>query len=428
MSRWSWLWSRVSRRLWFRATMIGLMGIAAAGFATVADRFLPSNWTFEIGSDSIESILTIIASSMLAVTTFSLSTLTSALGGATSNVTPRANRLLMQDRVTQNVLSTFVGSFLFSIVGLVVLQTNAYGDQGRAVLFIVTVGVLVLIVISLLRWIDRLIQLGRVEETTQRVEEAARRAIETRIAEPYLGGHPRPAGAVPSGSPHAICAEETGYIVHIDMGALEEIAASRKARVDIAQLPGAFLYQGRPLAWISQGAALEPEDEDRLRSAFQLTQSRDYDQDPRFGIIVLSEIASRALSPAVNDPGTAIDVIGRITRLLTVWAKGFEQQDPQRVTYPHLHVPPLEARDLFADGFAPIGRDGASLIEVQMRLQKALIALSELGGHGFRTAALHQSRLALAHAEKALALEVEKEDLRNLLAAPFGPSAGGARQ
>ncbi|MBM3606634.1 MAG: DUF2254 domain-containing protein, partial [Alphaproteobacteria bacterium] len=188
MSTWRWQLLQISRRLWFRATLIGLLGVVAAGFATLADRFVPDDWNPSIGADSIDTILSIIASSMLAVTTFSLSTLTTALGGATTNVTPRATRLLMQDRVTQNVLSTFVGAFLFSVVGLVVLQTNVYGEQGRAVLFIVTIGVLVLIVTSLLRWIDRLIHLGRVGETTGRVEEATRKAIAARRAEPFLGG------------------------------------------------------------------------------------------------------------------------------------------------------------------------------------------------------------------------------------------------
>ena len=62
---------------------------------------------------------------MLAVTTFSLNVMTSAYGSAANNVTPRATRLLREDPVTQNVLSTFIGSFLFSIVGIVVLKTGA---------------------------------------------------------------------------------------------------------------------------------------------------------------------------------------------------------------------------------------------------------------------------------------------------------------
>lgn len=423
MSKWRWLLLQISRRLWFRATLIGLMGVAAAGFATLADRFVPDDWSFSIGVDSINSILSIIASSMLAVTTFSLSTLTAALGGATTNATPRATRLLMQDAVTQNVLSTFVGAFLFSVVSIVVLQTNAYGKQGRAVLFIVTIGVLVLIVTSLLRWIDRLIHLGRVGETSGRVEETTRKAIEARRATPFLGGRPQPDDADLPPAARPLRSHETGYVVYIDMATVEAVAKEHGARIDLAHLPGGFLYHDAPLAWISGGKALEEKAQNRLRAAFRVSPTRDYDQDPRFGIIVLSEIASRALSASVNDPGTAIDVIGRITRLLTLWSQGPERPEATEVEFPHVHVPPLRDEDLFADGFAPVARDGAAIIEVQTRLHKALSALAGMGGPSFRAAAWGQLRLANMYAEKSLPLEVEKESLRSLLPpAPFETS------
>jgi uncharacterized membrane protein len=178
MSRWQWLLTRLTRQLWFRATLIGALGIAAASLAALTEHLLPWDLPTTIGADSVDGILNIIASSMLAVTTFSLSVMTSAYSAATSNVTPRAIKLLIEDRLTQNVLSSFIGSFLFSIVGIVVLKTGAYGDSGRFVLFIVTIAVIALVVVSLLRWIDRLTRLGRVGETTERVEEAIQRAID----------------------------------------------------------------------------------------------------------------------------------------------------------------------------------------------------------------------------------------------------------
>ena len=187
MPRWRWVLTHVTRRLWFRATLIGLLGVAAAMLATVAENLFPWDLPWNIGADAVDSILAIIASSMLAVTTFSLNVMTSAYGSAANNVTPRATKLLREDPVTQNVLSTFIGSFLFSIVGIVVLKTGAYGARGRVVLFIVTIGVIALIVISLLRWIDYLTHFGQVGETTKRVEDATREAIEARLKAPALG-------------------------------------------------------------------------------------------------------------------------------------------------------------------------------------------------------------------------------------------------
>lgn len=73
------------------------------------------------------------------------------------------------------MLSPFVGSFLFSIVGIIVLKTGAYGPSGRSVLFAV------IIVVNLLHWIDHLTRVGRVGETTSRIEGAARQAIGHRL-------------------------------------------------------------------------------------------------------------------------------------------------------------------------------------------------------------------------------------------------------
>ncbi|WP_439604689.1 DUF2254 family protein, partial [Shinella sp.] len=136
-SRWGWLLSQLGRRMWVRATLFSILAIVTALIAIVLAPFIPGDLSTRIGADAVDNILGIIASSMLTVTTFSLSTMVSAYSAATSNVTPRATKLVMEDSTTQNVLATFIGSFLFSLVGIIALSTGAYGDQGRVVLFLV---------------------------------------------------------------------------------------------------------------------------------------------------------------------------------------------------------------------------------------------------------------------------------------------------
>lgn len=187
-SRLIWSISVLARRIWFRATLFSIAAVATALLAIVVTPYIPADLSTKIGADSVDNILGIIASSILTVTTFSLSTMVSAYSAATSNVTPRATLLVMEDSTTQNVLATFVGSFLFSLVGIVALTTGAYGEQGRVVLFVVTIGVIVLIVVTLLRWIDHLSRLGRVTETTRRVEEATLDAVKAWRKSPNFGG------------------------------------------------------------------------------------------------------------------------------------------------------------------------------------------------------------------------------------------------
>ncbi|HIA0041491.1 TPA: DUF2254 family protein, partial [Escherichia coli] len=106
---------------------------------------IPESVSVKVGAEAVDNILNILASSMLAVTTFSLSIMVTAYGSATTNVTPRATRLVVEDVTTQNVLATFIGSFLFSLVGIIALNMGAYGERGRVILFIVTLVVIALI-------------------------------------------------------------------------------------------------------------------------------------------------------------------------------------------------------------------------------------------------------------------------------------------
>ncbi|CAM5767783.1 DUF2254 domain-containing protein [Bosea minatitlanensis] len=410
-----WRLRLLTRKLWVRASLISLLAVAAALFAFVISPYLPEDLSTEIGAESADKLLSIIASSMLAVTTFSLSTMVTAYGAATSNVTPRATRLIMEDSTTQNVLAAFVGSFLYSLVAIITLAMGGYGERGRIVLFFVTLLVVILIVVTLLRWIDYLMRLGRVGETTRRVEEAAIRAMTERRDEPFLGGSPLPGrGGMPTPR-FEIGAPEIGYVEHIDTAALQKLADAHDAEIHVLALPGAFIDARRPLAVVTSA---DEELHANAASAFSIAAERSFDQDPRFGLIVLAEIAQRALSPAVNDPGTAIDVIGRAVRVLSLWGQPSPARQPR---YPRIHVPAIEAGELFDDFFLPVARDGAGMVEVQVRLQKALAALSRLEAPGFREAAGRHAAIALERMRNAQAPDI---DLRRAEAA--APKLGRA--
>ncbi|KQT83175.1 DUF2254 domain-containing protein [Aurantimonas sp. Leaf443] len=400
---------QIARRIWFRAGAFCVLAVVTAFLGIWLSPYIPDDVPAQIGSDAVDNILGILASSMLTVTTFSLSTMVSAYASTTSNVTPRATKLIMEDTVTQNVLSTFIGSFLFSLVGIIVLSTGLYGSSGRVVLFAVTILVILFIVVTLLRWIDHLSRLGRVTETTQRVEAVTLEALEERRREPCLGGVPLldAARAIPA-SARPVRSRRIGYVQHVDTGALSALAREGKGRVFVVAIPGDFVDTREPIAFLD---GVE-EGEEAARACFTVSDTRSFDQDPRYGGIVLAEIASRALSPATNDLGTAIGVIGRAVRLLAAWAETADT--PAEPAYPHVHVPPLALGDLFDDFFTPLARDGAAIVEVGVRLQKGLRTLARLGRDDFAAEALRHSRQALERFESGLTIEDDKRRVRAL--------------
>lgn len=397
-SRWFWVAAQVSRRIWVRASLYSLLAVVTALLGIVASPYIPSELPTKVGAAAVDNILGIIASSMLTVTTFSLSVMVSAYSSATSNVTPRATRLVMEDSTTQNVLSTFVGSFLFSLVGIIVLSTGAYGEQGRVVLFGATIGVIVLIVVTLLRWIDHLSRLGRLTETTALVEGAAIKAMRERHQNPYIGGSQLvdPATDIP-GTATTIHTSQIGYIQHVDIGGLSKLVGEQPGAIYLIATPGDFVDPTEPIAW-AFGVSL-PDPEQAVRACFSIGDTRSFDQDPRFGASVLAEIGSRALSSGINDLGTVIDIIGRMVRVMAIWAEPREDLAPR---FPKVFVPAIKVGDLFDDLFTPIAQDGAGSVEVGLRLQKALAALARLDERQFGSHALRHSQEAVVRSKHAM--------------------------
>ena len=400
-----------SRRPWVRVALFCLAAVLAALGASRLEPLIPLDAAASVGSEAVDELLSILASSMLPVATFSLTTMVQAYGSATSNVTPRAVQLLMQDSRAQTALATFIGAFVYSVVGIIALKTDYYGEQGRVVVFAVTLVVLALVVATLVRWIDTLSQLGRVGSTIDTIEAAARAALVRRAQRPFLGGR---RWEEPRSEAYPVAATETGYVQHVDTRALDRFAERLDATIHVCVLPGGFVHGGFVLARITANGrdALNEAACADLRKAFVIGDRRSYDDDPRFGLIALSEVASRALSPAVNDPGTAIDVIGTMVRLFVV-LQDARPQAPQEPDYARVYVQPLSLADLFDDAFTPIARDGAAIVEVGVRLAKAFAALSEHGDAEIAACAEAHAALAL---KRARATGMIEEDLAAIIA------------
>ncbi|WP_287979863.1 DUF2254 domain-containing protein [Sphingomonas sp.] len=396
MTQWQWLIRLITRRMWFRAALMCGFGGALALAGALVGHTISYHFAATVGSKSVDSILTMLASSMLAVTTFSLTAMVSAYSGATSTITPRAVQLLIDDSTAQNALATFLGSFLFAIVGIVALSTGLYGETGRVILFFGTILVILFIVVTLLRWIEHIARFGRMSDTIDRVERAAMAAVETMAVPILLDGA---APAVGGDGRTGVAATTMARVTHVDVARLGEIAAALAADIHVVALPGTLVEPGRAMALVA--GTVDDAAINQVRQAFTLAHHRAFDHDPRFGLVVLSEIASRALSPAVNDPGTAIAVIETGSRvLLRLLDHCAAEADPLPA---RVHVPPVLLADLLEDWSRPIARDGATLVEVDIRLQKALGALARHAPAARRVIAreaedaLVRARAALVH-------------------------------
>lgn len=406
-----WRLRQWARSIWGPVLAFAALGVLTALAAVALRPFLPEEFGGEIGVEAVDQLLNILATSMLGVTTFSVSIMVTAFASTGSGATPRAITLMRQDRHTRYVLAIFIGAFVFSLVGIIGLSAGIYSDGGRAILFFVTIAVFAVIVVALMRWIAHLTVFGRLVDTLDRVEAATLEAMRERLAAPLLGGAPAE-GPVPKEADH-LMAGSTGHVQHVDMPRLGELAQANELTLFIEALPGRFVHPQKPLIAVI-GLPEKPEERAaiirKLTASFTVGRTRSFDQDPVYGFLVLTEIASRALSPATNDLGTAIDVLNRHLRLMTTWAEN--AAPPPEVKFPRLFVPSLTADQVLPLAIGPIARDGANMIEVQRRVQSVLRALAQMNPTLFATCAAEQAARAADLAATGLALETDRELIR----------------
>lgn len=394
------LLERLRERLWVRPAAYGVAAVALVGAARLADVTVPLPASLPmVAAETTEKLLTVLASTMLAVATFAVGSMLSAYSAATTNSSPRTFKLVLADDVSQTALSRFVGAFIFAVIGILASREAGLQATGHRALFLMTVAVFIWVVITFVRWTDAIARLGRMGSNLSRVEQAAQAALMDDCRDPALGGVPLDADAPPAGRPVAH-PERIGYVRGIDMARLQALAEAAECTIRVSARPGAFVWPGRPLAHVPDGARI---DEARLCAAFEIGAERSFARDPRFGLIVLGEIGSRALSPGVNDPGTAIGVLDTLHRL--VWVRAEMMTAEPETRHDRVQVPRLSVDEMLGDAFVPLGRDGAGTVEVAERVQRLLAALRDgcadtaTAGAAGRLAedALQRARAALSH-------------------------------
>lgn len=396
------IFKRIGEKLWVKPLVTCVLSITIVFLAKTVDRYQFSRLAPEISTDSIESLLSIVAASMMVIATFAVGSMVSAYASAGNNATPRSFSLVIADDVSQYALSSFIGTFIFSIIALMALKNNFYDRGGRFAIFALTLVVLALVIIAFLRWVDRIARLGRLGGTIDKVEAATTIALKRRRCAPTLRGVDAGQFKI-QGQP--VYGHSIGYVQRVDVPALQALAEKSRLKISLTALPGTFAAPGRPLAYvITDSGEITDIDTDRIAETFLIGTERTYDEDPRLGLVVLAEIASRALSSAVNDPGTAIGIIGRLVRLFALWDEPVSRQNIEPCDCDRVAVPELSLADMFDDAFSSIARDGAGAIEVVVRLQKGFQALASSDNMALREVAIKHAHLTLARAEKALTL------------------------
>src|SRR5690606_27492693 len=113
----------------------------------------------------------------------------------------------------------------------------------------------------------------------------------------------------PEAEPAVVTAEESGYLQAVSEGSLIRLARERELWLRMEPLVGEFILVGQPLVSLWPAEAMNEEVAAAVRFAFVMGHEPTPEQDLEFGVVEISDIAVKALSPGINDPTTAIRCI-----------------------------------------------------------------------------------------------------------------------
>jgi uncharacterized membrane protein len=303
-------------RIYLRNSMWIFPGLSiAAGLLAVAlshniDRAL--GWELNLSTDTARTVIGTVAGSMFTLVVVSFSAVLVAVQLASAQLTPRIILLVYRSRVWKFCVSAFAFTFTFSVAALVRIENTvpyltsylaAYGFLLNLALF--------------LYFIDGIGKTLRPSSVLQAVGLEGRHVVQS-VYPSKLKRDQRSASkqieSLNEDPRRLIINEVDGVVLAFDRRGLISLAERSNCLVELVPQVGDFVAAGDPLFRIFQGG--EDISSDALRNSVAIGAERTLEQDPMYAFRIIVDVASKALSPAINDPTTAVLAIDQIHHLL----------------------------------------------------------------------------------------------------------------
>ncbi|HTV95258.1 MAG TPA: DUF2254 domain-containing protein [Steroidobacteraceae bacterium] len=275
-------------------------------------------------------ILAGIASSIMTVVSIVFAILLMTLTLASMQFSPRIMLSFTRDRVTQWTLGIFLGTFLYCVAALPAARSLPTPFSPVA-----TVLGAVVLALACVCWLLFFIQHIALAISVNRIVD--RIATETEAVIDEMMPWPRRQNSLARQDPLQgqtfdlmVPSDRAGYIRFIDVNRLLDVAKYHRISVRVLRRVGHFIPAHVPLLAVSKSERLPPEGRAALLGAFDLGASRTLQQDVEFGVLQIVDIALRAISPAVNDPSTAISCVDQLSRILIHYVS---REPPAAVLY-----------------------------------------------------------------------------------------------
>jgi len=320
-----------------------------------------------------QTIFGSIATSIMTVVSIVFAILLMTLTLASTQFSPRILINFVRDRTTQWTLGVFLGTFSYCMAALPAARSQPYPFApvvtllGAMLLALLCVGWLVF-------FINHISQSVSVNHIVDRIARETEQVIDELMPLTRAGIYRADPPTVPViDNEEAIVSERSGYVRFIDTRHLLYLARSHGIRVRVQRRVGHYIPAGVPLLLVSRPDRLTHDLLAELLGTVDIGPTRTLQQDVEFGVIQIVDIGLRAISPAVNDPSTAISCVDQLSRILIRW---IGRVRPSSHLYDPPHVlrvvlPWIDFNGLLDTAFEQIRHYAAGDVAVSLRLLRA---------------------------------------------------------
>ena len=317
-------WDNLQSSLWFLPLLVGTGLMLLAFLISWIDRTLGTDsitllpFFPEAGAAGAREMVGIIGGSVLSVASVAFSFTIVVFSFASAQYSSRTLRTFMDDNLNQAVLGTLLGSFVYCII--VLRSTRLEEDAPVPALSVSFAMVLALVCLSLF-----VLFIHHVAESIQSYHIIERLASQTVTASRHLfPSHigedatdpTRPNSFSMARDAREVWASHSGYLQMVDGDLLMKTATRHDLRVVLEKSVGNFVVAGETLAMVGPAERVTGRALRDLEYAFVLGKVRTIFQDAQYGVLQLSDVAVKALSPAINDPNTAIMSLNQLGNVL----------------------------------------------------------------------------------------------------------------
>jgi uncharacterized membrane protein len=308
-----WVWPGISA---VAALLVGF-GVSQID---VAEGSALSPLAFQGTADDARALLTIIAGTVVTVIALVLGLTVVALQLSSTQFSPRLLRKFLRDRANQIVLSVFVATFVYSAAGLYTVGLAAGGRIEQFPRLAVSGAILLLFasMAMVVYFADHLAHAIQVDAIGTRVEK------DTLALLPRLHAGENGTGASPPAWAVELRATKSGYLQTVQPGVIVRAARQHQLSFRLRLRVGEHIVAGTVLGWAWGRPEVPIPDAPRLQAmlnqAVRIGFERTLEQDPALGIRQLVDVACKALSPAVNDPYTAVQAVDHLSVIFCAMA------------------------------------------------------------------------------------------------------------